>query len=285
MKETISKAILKMIFKIKMLTKSWEFFINHGLLGTLWFVILFIFKCLQIFLFGIKTDKTDMILETLEIEKKNILDEKMKKEEEDILFYTWKSEWIPSENNDEIKDIFFDYFKRAYEYADKKATENRDNNFKWKTAFLIILVSIPILKILLVFIKTLMPLIGYTGIFFPIVSSLSTALLGDTGNLVGNIGLIILWLILVAVIAKWLDVKKYQETWVRHSNHKHKLETEMLKFIYKLDTYSSGDIREKFMIEIMKIWDENQKVFSDNMNNKEIPMHDMIDYIKELKNK
>lgn len=261
MKGTIFKAILKMIIKI--LTKSWIFIKNHGLLGTLWSGVLFIFYCLRIFLFGLKkqTNKVNIILETLE------------------------KEWMNSENSDETKDIFFIYFQKSFEYTKKKETKNRDKNFKWKKVFLIILVSIPILKILLVFIKTLMTLIGYTGIFFSIVSSLSTALLGDTGNLFGNIGLIILWLILVAVIAKWLDVKKYQETWVRHSNHKHKLEIEMLKFIYKLDTYSSGDIREKFMIEIMKIWDENQKVFSDNMNNKEIPMHDMIDYIKELKNK
>ena len=284
MKGTIFKAILKMIIKI--LTKSWIFIKNHGLLGTLWSGVLFIFYCLRIFLFGLKkqTDKTNIILEPQEKGKKNIGVENMKKETDSILFYTWKTEWIQPENKNK-KDIFFDYFKRTYEYANKKAAENRDSNFKWKKVFLIILVSIPILKILLVFIKTLMTLIGYTGIFFSIVSSLSTALLGDTGNLFGNIGLIILWLILVAVIAKWLDVKKYQETWVRHSNHKHKLEIEMLKFIYKLDAYSSGDIREKFMIEIMKIWDENQKVFSDNMNNKEIPMHDMIDYIKELKNK
>lgn len=37
------------------------------------------------------------------------------------------------------------------------------------------------------------------------------------------------------------------------------------------------------MKEIAKIWDENQKAFSDNMNNKEKPLNDITVSLKNFK--
>ena len=205
--------------------------------------------------------------------------------EKNLIYVEWEQQWRDYESFDEKKDVFYTVFKEIYKYINAGSTRNREANFFWKQVFLWVLMLGSLFTIFVSVLSSFGQLTGKTGLFYSIASACSLTIFRLQDGFWEYIGAFLIWFIFAGIIAKWLKVKKYQETWVRHSNHKHKLEIEMLKFIYKLDTYSAGDIREKFMIEIMKIWDENQKVFSDNMNNKEIPMHDMIDYIKELKNK
>lgn len=240
------------------LKKIWGFVREHGFLGTL--VISLFILCKSI-LFGIrKKDKT-----------------------ENGILPKWKNQWENAEGFDKEEDLFYGLFVKTYENVDKQTDKNRILNFQWKKFFLIIFLLNPLLKIVLTFLSILFGILEkYYPLFskaFVIVSELN----GWTVSLVEYAAFTFIWFLFAAVIAKWLDIKKYQETWVRHSDHKQKLESEMLKFIYKLDIYETGPVREKFMKEIIKIWDENQKVFSNNMNNKEKPLNDIIGSLKDLK--
>lgn len=74
-------------------------------------------------------------------------------------------------------------------------------------------------------------------------------------------------LLMYAVLAKWLDVKKYQETWRRHVKHKYELDIEMLKFILKWEKYATSNRRGYFIENIIRSWDKNQDKFQKNMQN------------------
>lgn len=94
-----------------------------------------------------------------------------------------------------------------------------------------------------------------------------------------NTALYAIAIVLTVVISKWLDVKKYQETWSRHSAHKYAIDMEMFKFIMRMDDYSHIDRKKYFAINIMKTWDINQNKFIKNMK-KESKMDDILDKVK-----
>lgn len=78
--------------------------------------------------------------------------------------------------------------------------------------------------------------------------------------------------IMTGILNKWINVKRYQETWIRHSNHRHQLDMEILKFLEKLEEYSGLDFQEQkilFKKNIIAIWNGNQKKFEENMKNEE----------------
>lgn len=87
--------------------------------------------------------------------------------------------------------------------------------------------------------------------------------------------------LLTYAASKWLDVKQYQETWCRHSDHKYAVEMEMLKYISFMNEYYYNDRKQKFKKNIMKTWDENQKKFIKNMKKeKDMGMNDLLEHIK-----
>lgn len=56
-------------------------------------------------------------------------------------------------------------------------------------------------------------------------------------GMVENGFLLLIFLLALLIIAKWLDVKKYQETWARHYYHKFLLDYEISLFLNRLDIY------------------------------------------------
>lgn len=54
-------------------------------------------------------------------------------------------------------------------------------------------------------------------------------------ELAENSILLITIILALNIISKWLDIKKYQETWVRHYNHLYRLQKEMMRYLYGLD--------------------------------------------------
>ena len=86
--------------------------------------------------------------------------------------------------------------------------------------------------------------------------------------------------IICNVIVKWLDVRKYQETWNRHSKHRYKIDMEMFQYISNMGEYAEADKRQKFIKKIMETWNENQEKFNENMK-KEKPMNDMLKNTKD----
>ena len=56
---------------------------------------------------------------------------------------------------------------------------------------------------------------------------------------------------------------------------------EMFKYISYMDEYYYKNRKQKFVRNIMKTWDENQKKFIDNMKNeKDMGMNDLLKRIK-----
>lgn len=165
---------------------------------------------------------------------------------------TWEDEWnnLPPLENKECDEIFLAFFKDNYDYIQYKKKANKFKNFLWKDLFLLILAvgTIIFLKEAFHFfiIEENSLIVTGTGVVFLIVTLLSAFL-----------------------IVKWIDVKKYQETWARHSLHKYLLEQEMLRFILNIENYNRVDKKRIFVVAVQKIWEENQKKFTDNMTEKE----------------
>lgn len=94
-------------------------------------------------------------------------------------------------------------------------------------------------------------------------------------ELAENSILLITIILALNIISKWLDIKKYQETWVRHYNHLYRLKKEMIKYLYGLDEYkvtkenTQEMANQAFMKKFFEIEDENAKKFVENMENKE----------------
>lgn len=51
--------------------------------------------------------------------------------------------------------------------------------------------------------------------------------------------MLLIFLLALFIIAKWLDVKKYQETWARHYYHMFLLDYEISLFLNRLDIYDN----------------------------------------------
>lgn len=87
-----------------------------------------------------------------------------------------------------------------------------------------------------------------------------------------------------AVVSKWIDIKKYQETWARHSRHHHEMEREMLLFCYGLPPYERlKNAKEIFINNMLRIWSDNQERFNVNMETKEKKLtEDFMEHIIAL---
>lgn len=197
---------------------------------------------------------------------------KMRKENQKVdtqrknVFEKWEEIWKEERqvlHIAENEDVFGKLLKESYAYTVEKAKYNRMMNFVSKSVFLGI------------------SALGFLGMmvlwnkYIAGERSLSTLLAG---------GLAILFVICIgSIISKWIDIRRYQETWARYSLHRHKIEREMLKYIEELEPYKkyclpgSKPRTEVFIENIIKVWDENQNSFVDNMVNKEKELMDMFD--------
>lgn len=173
-------------------------------------------------------------------------------EDKEKLMEEWNKEWetLPKSQNKHYDKYFPELFKDNYAYVKYKAETNKFKNFLWKCLFLLILV------------------IGIAILFREAANYL---IIEENKLIITGMGAIYLlaFFLFAFVILKWMDIKKYQETWARHSRHKYLLEQEMLKFIMNIGEYAVADKKEVFIAAVIKIWEGNQKKFTDNMTNKE----------------
>lgn len=198
------------------------------------------------------------------------------------IYQRWEENWL-SDEADQIKakeDSFFLLFKFDYEYCCQKAVENKKMNFRMK--------FLSVFPFLVVTVLCLGGVIAYNvNTFIQVKGNLGDFIEQNNWNFSIYGTIFYVAAILVAyVISKWLDVKQYQETWSRHVEHKYAVEMEMFKYIYYMDEYYPPDRKKKFMENIMKTWDENQKKFIDNMKNeKNISVADvLLNHIKGKEN-
>ena len=183
-------------------------------------------------------------------------------QEKKNVWCTWKAKW-EAEAGEGNFETFFQLFEATYEYVLCAKTDNKMENFRWKKKFLRLFV-----------------LGGAAFVFFFVYN-----LCFDSSNQwmawLENGVITLLMLFISSIISKWVDIKKYQETWARHSWHLHSMNTEMVRFISDLEPYHRLDKKRVFVDKILEIWDKNQEKFVHNMEDKEKELMDIAKYLKE----
>lgn len=202
-----------------------------------------------------------------------------KYEDSNILLEKWRTTWInlpraeweeecefPSGNklsNKLEKDMMFcRMFYNSYYATKLKAEKNKRKNFFWKKAFLVVLCI---------------------GMALFLVWSFETG--ENTGEKIEEVilknGVFLFGITLLChIVAKWIDVKKYQETWARHSAAKYALECEMLLFISQVEPYHTSNRKKVFLTRSIEIWNTNQSKFGSNLENREKELTDVVEDIK-----
>ncbi len=169
--------------------------------------------------------------------------------------------WIEQIKNIIENECFREAFEQAYTYAYNKIEKNKRLNMclkKWYS--LCIVVYAVILFILLLF------FIAFNA------NIINLAVVAGT--------LLVILLFLLFAIGKQLDINKYQETWSRHSKTLFKYDSILLKSCLKLKKLQTSNnklnVADDFVLQIMSVFDENQRKFNDNLENKEIRIQDDI---------
>ena len=255
---TIALCVIVIMFIAVAIINEWdEFKEEMKERGCIWALILLIVKSLK-WIFG------ELIY-------------KRKKEEYGPIFSKWQNEWKQRNSSSDSaykseKDLFYKLFCSTYKSTCKSAEKNQIKNFRMK--LLTLMPSIILFTTAIVYIgyHLINSFIKSGGLTNPtdLVNALSEIKLSSP--VVYGTMVYILLLIVTIVIQQWIDVKQYQETWVRHQHHKFKMETEMYHFIRKSEDYdglNSISSREKFEENILKIWAENEDRFVENMEREE----------------
>ena len=173
------------------------------------------------------------------------------------IFDAWYDMWEKTANCMEMN--FAGFFSGIYFETYRKMESNKQKNFFYKFLYIGMLILALIIYILL----------------FIINMNQS----GETiYSLIENGFILAVFALIMAIILKWLDIKKYQETWARHQQHIRLLQKEMLYYIYGMGDYAKcfkGDNRT-FMEKVLEIENKNVMKFVDNMENKEVKLGDNL---------
>ncbi len=177
------------------------------------------------------------------------------------LYEKWNGRWLAEPGSREL-NIFYAMFQCVYEYTLSAKEYNKKMNFRWKVIFLFVLSGLWLFyaAILIKF------------IFF----SHEKAQLSWVES---GLSLVLLFF-LSSIISKWLDIKKYQETWARYSWQQHQMEMEMIRFVSNIEPYNGVNKKQEFVKNISEIWGKNIEKFVHNMEEKEKGLMDIFDNIK-----
>ena len=173
----------------------------------------------------------------------------------------WKKAWEEQNGDDYIKGLVSEIFETVVE----KEGDNKCKNIGFKLCFL-----------------------GIHGIalFVTFVTEIFFACKGYSWSKI--FGILAFYIVIAvwgsAVVSKWIDIKKYQETWARHSRHHHEMEREMLLFCYGMPPYERlKNAKEAFINNMLRIWSDNQERFNVNMETKEKKLtEDFMEHITAL---
>ncbi len=185
---------------------------------------------------------------------KNFLHKDIK--EKAWIFEEWKKKWnsVCDENG---YSYFIKLFEYDYEMTCRKVQANRTKNFMLKG-------------------MSFFPIVIFAWLFvqkFVLKKTISSNMDFVYAGAV----------VLSGVLLQWIEVKKYQETWIRHARHKFVLDNEMFKFISEIDEYDSLDRKRIFRDRIRRTWEENNSLFLKNMKN-ETKMKGVSASVAETKN-
>ena len=189
---------------------------------------------------------------------------KREKEAEKNIKDTWAKLW---ENVEDGKGVFRDWLLVVYDLTDKDIEWSRKRNFIYKGIYLLIAVVIYILLI----IKPIMTEI-YDGKIKDLIQI--------EPNMMMCIGMVLVLVIPLLILAKRIDIKKYQETWARKIKYKSAILTEMMKYICELSPYDCFGKEDQFISNILAHTEENVARFKENMETKE----ERLMSVRELRN-
>ena len=195
-------------------------------------------------------------------EKKEI--SKREKEAEKNIKDTWAKLW---ENVEDGKGVFRDWLLVVYNLTDQDIEWSRKRNFIYKGIYLLIAVVIYILLI----IKPIMTEI-YDGKIKDLIQI--------EPNMMMCIGMVLVLVIPLLILAKRIDIKKYQEAWARKIKYKSAILTEMMKYICELSPYDCFGKEDQFISNILAHTEENVARFKENMETKE----ERLMSVRELRN-
>lgn len=191
-------------------------------------------------------------------EKRKELRQKLETSKDKIL-PKWEVVWESDQDNNIIYDFFKELFINTYKYVKISEKSNKDNNKHLKILFLRVLIF------------------GYAVYLLLLVTSRKHITLL---NLLDNGVILIIVIFVNSIISKWIDIKKYQETWARHSWNLYMMEKEMTLYTLKMDPYNDINKKEAFIKKIFTIWDENENKFVHNMSDKEKELMDVFNKLK-----
>ena len=157
---------------------------------------------------------------------------------EDLLIEKLKTKLNTASYNESDGDLI----RALLEEVRLKKDSNKRKHFGMQMAIIFLTASMSVVNALIL-LKT--PEIDFLGVLSIVIPALITALLAVQ------------------------NVKKYQETWLRHQRTYFKYQTETMKYLYRLDKYEevSEDIREYFKA-ILQISEGNIGIFEKNMDKK-----------------
>lgn len=191
----------------------------------------------------------------------------------------WKNGAVPENQQDLVSNsynvLFYNLVHESYSKFYKKSIKNRRKNF--------------LMKFLLLFIALLFSVAGIYLILYGL-GFWGESDLEVVNYLISETFLVIFSAMILNTISKWISVKKYQETWSRHSRGLHNMQNEMLRYVCHLEPYQElsegfNDLKFKslFIERMLKIWGENQRLFQNNLETKEEAMEDYLKYAKSSK--
>lgn len=179
----------------------------------------------------------------------------------EAIWDNWHRKWTQDSDEFTKNPFFCNMFKMAYNDIKNKANDNRDLNFLFK-GFLMFLILITAILILILVPNFLLDT--------KIAPTDKIAVISVYGLSITAI---------LSVIAKWINIKKFQETWSRNRLTQRRLEIEMIKYIYSIEQYTFGKAESKrnFISSVLGILEDNQKMLSKYLETKETDIEVMSD--------
>lgn len=179
------------------------------------------------------------------------------------IYNEWKEQWKKdSESERKDRSLFYRLFCYDYIYTCNACERNKRNNFIMKILCIFPVVLVFFLHVALIALQIIAFLTNGKNFGFLIGKNMQQIVMIEVSSIV-----VVLFLILF--ISKWINVKKYQETWNRHSAHRYNIEIQMLRYISCMGEYAHQDKNEYFVKVVMDIWNKNQNKFNKNMKKEE----------------
>lgn len=178
----------------------------------------------------------------------------------------WKEEWGIKTEAAEEKMTWEDFVISNYELFSKKVEKNRVMNFSAKE------------KVIKEAIVAIGGLVGF-GLLLLLITVVFSINMSITQFLSVLAVAGVLASAALYTHIKYVEIKKYQETWIRHSDALYKIQEEMMRYSEDLSPYDGeNDVKLKkklFKHRFLGILSDNNKKFVDNMERKEATLSDL----------